>query len=93
MLTENQKNIIFDTLKPFHPIRIGVFGSVSRGEDNGKSDIDIMYALNKPIGLFTLMDIVENLETKLKRKVDLVSEKYTNPLFKPFILNDLTINL
>ena len=36
MLTEKQRNIIIETLKPYNPIRIGVFGSVARGEDTDK---------------------------------------------------------
>lgn len=91
MLTEKQRNIIIETLKPYNPIRIGVFGSVARGEDTDESDIDILYRFDKKVGLFTLMDIIENLESKLKKKVDLVSERYVNPLLKPEILKDLTV--
>ena len=49
------------------------------GEATDQSDIDILYSIKKPIGLFLLMGITEDLERKLKKKVDLVSEKYINP--------------
>lgn len=91
MLTEKQRNIIIETLKPYNPIRIGVFGSVARGEDTEGSDIDILYKFDKTVGIFTLMDIIQNLETKLKKKVDMVSERYVNPLLKAEILKDLTL--
>jgi predicted nucleotidyltransferase len=91
MLTETQKNIIIETLKPYNPTRIGIFGSVARGEATDESDIDILYRFDNKVGLFTLMDIIEKLETKLKKKVDLVSEKYVNPLLKAEIQKDLTL--
>ena len=91
MLTEKQRNIIIETLEPYNPIRIGVFGSVARGEDTEGSDIDILYKFDKTVGIFTLMDIIQNLETKLKKKVDMVSERYANPLLKSEILKDLKV--
>ena len=43
MLSKNQLNIIIETLKPYHPKRIGLFGSVARNEENKDSDIDILF--------------------------------------------------
>lgn len=91
MLTEKQRNIIIETLKPYNPKRIGIFGSVARGEATEGSDIDILYKFDKTVGIFTLMDITKNLETKLKKKVDMVSERYVNPLLKSEILKDLKV--
>ncbi len=91
MLTEKQIDIIIDTLKPFHPRKIGIFGSVARGEDVSGSDVDILYQFHKTVGLFTLLGLKDDLERKLKKKVDLVSEKYAHPRLKPYILNDLKI--
>ena len=61
------------------------------GEATDQSDIDILYSIKKPIGLFLLMGITEDLERKLKKKVDLVSEKYINPLLKSEIFKNLTL--
>ena len=33
----------------------------------------------------------DNLEEKLNKKVDLVSEKHIHPKLKPYIMNDLKI--
>ena len=82
MLSQQQINIIIDTLKPFHPTKIGIFGSYSRGENNEDSDIDILYSFEYSIGLFKLIGIKDVLEQKLNTKVDLVSEKYANPKLK-----------
>lgn len=82
---------ILDILKPFQPIRIGVFGSYSRGEMKEGSDIDILYSFQKKISLFDLVGLKLELEDALNRKVDLVSEKGVNKYIKPYILKDLKI--
>ena len=91
MITEAQKDIIIDTIMPFHPVRIGIFGSVARDENTENSDIDILYQLKDAVGLFNLVRIKDDLEEKLNIKVDLVSEKHVHPQLKPHIINDLKI--
>ena len=76
---------------PFHPVRIGIFGSTARGDNTEKSDIDILYLLKDAVGLFNIIRIKNSLEEKLNKKVDLVSENYVHPELKPFIMNDLII--
>ncbi len=49
---------------------MGLFGSVSRNEENQDSDMDILFSLYQPIGLFTLSKIHFELEEKLHKKVD-----------------------
>lgn len=91
MLDQKQIDIIIETMKPFNPIKIGIFGSVVRDEANEKSDIDILYSFHDTIGLFKLIGLQQKLEERLRKKVDLVSEKYLNPKLKPYILNDLKV--
>ncbi|WP_157206941.1 nucleotidyltransferase family protein [Mariniflexile maritimum] len=91
MITQQQIDIIINTLKPFKPSKIGVFGSFSRGDNTDESDIDILYSFEEAIGLFKLIKIKNDLEQNLKIKVDLVSEKYVHPKLKPHIFNDLKI--
>ena len=91
MISELQKNIIINTIMPFHPVKIGIFGSAARGENTESSDIDILYQLKETVGLFNLVRMKDNLEENLNKKVDLVSEKYINPKLKPLIMNDLII--
>ena len=91
MISELQKNIIVNSILPYHPVRIGIFGSVARGENTENSDIDILYQLKEAVGLFNIMRIKDDLEEKLNKKVDLVSEKYIHPELKPYIMNDLKI--
>ena len=91
MLTKSQINIIINAMKPFKPTKIGVFGSVVRNEASQDSDIDILYHFEDTIGLFKLIGLQQELQEKLNRKVDLVSEKYLNPKLKPYILKDLKV--
>jgi len=91
MINDLQKNIIIDTMMPFNPVRIGIFGSVARGENTGNSDIDILYQLKETVGLLNIVGMKDELEEKLNRNVDLVSEKYIHPKLKPYIMNDLIV--
>lgn len=54
--------------------RIGVFGSVARGEASENSDIDLFAELDreKKIGLIAYAGIVDHLKEMLGRSVDLV---------------------
>ena len=91
MISELQKNVIINTIMPFHPVRIGIFGSMARGENTENSDIDILYQLKDTVGLFNIVRMKDSLEENLNKKVDLVSEKYIHPKLKPYIMSDLTI--
>jgi predicted nucleotidyltransferase len=89
MISKSQQNIIIETLKPFDPMRIGLFGSVARNEETNSSDIDILFLLKNPIGLFTLSDLQFELEEKLHKKVDLVSENGLNKFIKERVLKEV----
>jgi predicted nucleotidyltransferase len=91
MIDEVQKNIIIEAIMPFHPVKIGIFGSTARSESTENSDIDILYQLKEAVGLFSLVRMKDDLEQKLNKKVDLVSEKYIHPTLKPYVMNDLKI--
>ncbi len=66
-----------------------VFGSVSRGDDNSKSDVDLLVRLGKPIGLVGFVGLVNEIEEMLGRKVDLLTEGGMNKFIEPYILQDL----
>jgi predicted nucleotidyltransferase len=89
MLTQKEIDIIIKTLKPYNPKRIGLFGSVARNEETATSDIDILYSFNSPISLFAKFNIVEELQLKLHKEIDLVSENAVHPKLKQYIYNDL----
>ena len=68
-----------------------VFGSLARGEDHPQSDIDILVRLGRPTGIIGYMQLVQNLEEILQKKVDLVTEQGLNEHVRPYVLPDLKI--
>jgi len=67
---------------------IGIFGSYVRGEQRGKSDVDILVEFEEPIGLFEFIDLEEYLKNLLGIKVDLVSKKALKPHIGEYILKE-----
>lgn len=73
-----------------HGIRYAaVFGSVSRGEDSPESDIDVLVRLGTPMGMFAYMRLIRQMEKRLGRKVDLVTENSLNKFIRPYVVVDL----
>jgi hypothetical protein len=55
-------------------VRIGVFGSVARGESTETSDVDVVVELAQP-DLLLLVGIKQELEELLHRPVDVVRHR------------------
>jgi predicted nucleotidyltransferase len=91
MLSQQQIDIIINTLKPFNPKKIGVFGSYSRDENTEESDIDILYTFDSKYSLFDLAGLQMELQDKLQKEVDLVEFTAIHPRLKAKILNDAKI--
>ena len=91
MISEKQINIIINTLKPFKPTKIGIFGSYSRGENTENSDIDILYSFNSKYNLFDLVGLQIELQEKLQKEVDLVEFTAIHPKLQTRILNEAKI--
>ena len=78
----SEKDRILDILRSFKKSQgekygiqsIALFGSCARGEQTADSDVDVLIKVTNP-SLFVLSEITILLESVLKRKVDLVSEK------------------
>lgn len=68
--------------------KIGIFGSVVRGEETRNSDIDILVELFEPIG-WEFVDLKEYLEKILGRGVDLVTIKALKPQLTEVILKEV----
>lgn len=75
--------------KTFLVKRIGVFGSYSRGEQNIKSDIDILVEFIKEPSLFKFMDLEDYLKKLLGIKVDLVMRDSLKPYIGKHILDEV----
>ena len=93
MLTDSQHTIIINALAPFHPTRVGVFGSYARNEQKKESDLDLLVNFSKSISLFDLVGLELELSEKLGIKVDLVTERAVHPKLKKYINQDLKVIL
>lgn len=58
---------------------LGIFGSYVRGEQKKKSDVDILIDLAKPISLFGLIDLEDQLSELIGKKADLVLKNELKP--------------
>lgn len=69
--------------------RAYLFGSCSRGEETPESDIDILVSLDytQPIGM-RYFGMITDLEEKLGRTVDLVSEEGLMSFARPSVERD-----
>jgi predicted nucleotidyltransferase len=98
MVSQNQpilKSEIMDKLlkhiskiKEFRIEKIGVFGSLLKGETTG--DIDILITFRKNEESFDkLMDLYYFLEDLLKAQIDLVTTNALSPYLGPYILREV----
>ena len=68
--------------------RLGIFGSVARNEASDDSDVDIVVETQVP-DLLMMVNLKEDLEQLLQRKVDLVRYRVRmNPFLKKRIDNE-----
>jgi uncharacterized protein len=74
----------------FHCTKIGLFGSFARNEQTEKSDIDILvvYKPDTPNLYDIEIELKNYIGSQFHRKVDICSEKWIKPIFKPLILKD-----
>jgi predicted nucleotidyltransferase len=70
MISELQKHIIINTIMPFDPVKIGIFGSVARNENTQNSDIDIL--VDSGLKGLEFVELIENVRETIKLDVDLI---------------------
>jgi hypothetical protein len=71
-----------DIAARFSVSRIGIFGSVARGEQTEASDIDILVEFSRPIGFFAFIELEEFLSRNLGAPVDLVTPDALKPIIR-----------
>lgn len=74
----------------FHVVRIGIFGSYSKGNYVATSDIDIIFEFDEKVEHVydTKFELREYLEKHFNKSVDLCREKSLNKLFSNKILQE-----
>jgi len=76
--------------KEYHLTRIGIFGSIARGEQTALSDIDLIVEFEENTDdLFSLKEKLKSeMESIFHLPVDICREKYIKPVFKAQILSE-----
>ena len=77
--------------KEYHLVKIGLFGSIARGEQNEQSDIDLIVEFeNDTPDLYSIKQRLRNeIESRFNLPVDICREKYIKPVFKQQILSEV----
>ena len=70
---------------------LGVFGSVARGEDTRKSDVDLFVRFTESPDYIELIQLENKFIKILGKKVDLVTEGAMHPLIKKRAMQDLRV--
>jgi uncharacterized protein len=66
--------------------KLGIFGSVARGEEGSESDVDVLVTLRPEARTFDNLFLVgELLEEVFHRRVDLVTDAALSPYIAPHV--------
>ncbi len=76
--------------KEYNLVKIGIFGSLARNENNSDSDIDIIVEFKEnTLDLFTIKSKLKGeIQTRFNTPVDICREKYIKPIFKQQIISE-----
>jgi predicted nucleotidyltransferase len=80
IIQDKLRHVKPDLSEKYHVSSIGLFGSIVRTDFRPDSDIDIVVDFNQPIGI-EFIDLADELEELLQRKVDLVSKAGIKPQY------------
>jgi hypothetical protein len=86
-LKDNKERLSQD----YHITKIGLFGSMSRGEQKDTSDIDLVveFEPNTPDLYSIKSKLKEEIQLKFERHVDICRLKYIKPVFKNQIQSEI----
>jgi predicted nucleotidyltransferase len=87
-IQEKLRQVKQQLAEKYHVNSIGLFGSIVRADFKPESDIDIMVDFSQPIGI-EFIDLADDLEKLLGRKVDLVSKAGIRPQYYKAIESDI----
>jgi predicted nucleotidyltransferase len=84
-------NILVEICRQNDVVKVGIFGSMARGEANAQSDIDLLVEFSKRKSLLTFVALERELSVALGRKVDLLTEAAISPYLRERIKHDLQV--
>jgi predicted nucleotidyltransferase len=71
--------------------KLGIFGSMVRGEATDQSDIDVLVYFSKPKSLLGVVALERQLSRALARRVDLLTEAAISPYLRDRIKRELVV--
>jgi hypothetical protein len=77
-----------EVVRKYRVREVGIFGSFVRGEQKGRSDIDILVSFSGIPDAFDYLELEDYLRRLLHRKVDLVRKEAIRPELKKRILGE-----
>jgi uncharacterized protein len=87
-LLQGKREEILQTAKKHGAYNVRVFGSVARGEDDEKSDIDLLINMERGRSLLDLCGLLIDLEDLLGCDVDVVTENGLRERIKERVLRE-----
>jgi predicted nucleotidyltransferase len=72
-------------------VRVGVFGSMARGEATEQSDVDLIVEFSKRKSLLALVALERKISAAIGRKVDLLTEAALSPYLRDRILREMKV--
>ena len=85
-LVRNKEDILA-IARRYHAANVRLFGSVARGEDQEESDIDLLVDFLPGSTLLDQVGLMQELSSKLERRVDVVSARALNKHLRQRVLN------
>jgi len=82
------KRRILPVLKEHKITKAGIFGSYARGEQNKKSDVDILIEVGDDLGLIGFISLKMLIEKAISKKIDLVEYDAIRKELREVILNE-----
>ena len=68
---------------------LGIFGSLVRGEERKRSDVDVLVTFEEIPDLLRFIELERRLQRLLGKKVDLVRKEAIRPVIKERILREV----
>jgi predicted nucleotidyltransferase len=78
--------VVLDAARRFGACNVRVFGSFARGDFGPGSDLDLLVAFEPDRSLLDHVGLIQELEERLERKVDVVAERGLSPYLRDAIL-------
>ncbi len=80
------KEQLLELYRRYGVASLKVFGSVARGKESKKSDIDILVKFVRPLSLLKLIRLERELSELFGHQVDLVTEQALSPYIRPSVM-------